>query len=71
MAKPVELASKKGTKNKAKKQRKFDRNKKFCEVYARDHTREKNKIKKLEKHLKRFPDDAAAVKSLETLRGIV
>ncbi len=56
---------------KTKKQRKYGRNAKYCEVYARTHRREKNKMRKLKKHLIRFPMDKTAAKALETCKHIV
>lgn len=44
----------------SKKQRKVGRNAIYCKAYANTNRREKNKIKKLQKHLIRFPDDKAA-----------
>ncbi len=50
--------------NKSKKNRKHGRNKKYCEAYRNAHRREVNKIKRLRKHLKKFPEDANAKKAL-------
>jgi hypothetical protein len=50
---------------KGKKQRKWGRNKIYCSYYALTHKREKNKIKRLKKHLVRFPQDQCAIKAME------
>ena len=47
------------------KQRKYDRNRKWCESYRNRGQREKNKVKKLRRHLARFPGDKVAVKVVE------
>lgn len=43
-----------------KKNRKYGRNKKFCERYRLEGRREKNRKIRLARHLKRFPDDGVA-----------
>lgn len=45
---------------KTKKHRKHDRNKIFCASYANSNRREKNKLKKLAKHLAKFGNDNCA-----------
>lgn len=57
------------TRKKGKKNRKHDRNRKWCESYRARGQREKNKVKKLLKHLNRFPDDLAAKRVLANLKG--
>lgn len=56
-----------------KKQRKHGRNALSCKQYTITHRREHNKIRRLKKHLIRFPDDAGANKAIErcmvTIRG--
>lgn len=56
-----------------KKQRKWGRNALSCQAYKNSHRREHNKIRRLKKHLARFPDDkvgAAAVENcLKVIRG--
>ena len=59
------MAVKQGGKN-----RKYGRNKKFCDAYKASHTREKNKIIRLTKHCERLPSDAAAAAKLESLKNI-
>ncbi len=49
---------------KGKKNRKWDRNRVWCEAYRRRGQREKNKAKKLRKHLSRHPDDKIAAQAL-------
>lgn len=48
-----------GAKN-SKKQRKYGRNAAYCLSYKNFNRREKNKIKKLVKHLARFSNDNCA-----------
>jgi len=45
---------------KTKKNRKHGRNKVWCEVYRREGRREKNKCKRLRKHIVRHPNDNVA-----------
>lgn len=50
-----------------KKNRKYGRNKKWCEVYRMRSQRERNKVRKLARHLKKYPHDATAKKALRSL----
>lgn len=50
-----------------KKGRKIGRNKKSCELYRAQHRRERNKIRKIKKYLKRHPNDKQAAKRAEVL----
>jgi hypothetical protein len=43
-----------------KKNRKWNRNKVFCTAYRNSNTREKNKAKRLARHLKHHPLDKSA-----------
>lgn len=59
--------------NGSNKMRKVGRNAISCKAYANTNRREKNKIKKLQKHLINFPDDAnakAAIASCKAAIGI-
>ena len=56
---------------KTKKQRKFGRNANFCLVYKNTNRREKNKIKKLVKHLTKFANDNCAKVALGNCKVIV
>lgn len=56
-----------GTPKKGKKNRKHGRNKTFCEQYARENRREKNKRKTLIRHVKDFPNDFVAAKALKAI----
>ena len=47
-----------------KKNRKYGRNARYCELYRVRHQRERNKVKRLLRHLKRFPKDRCAGDSL-------
>lgn len=47
--------------------RKYDRNRSGCENYTRLHRREKNKIRKLVKYLKKWPNAEDAKKALRKL----
>jgi hypothetical protein len=51
-------------KNQSKKSKKHGRSKAECQNYRNTARREKNKIKKLEKHLIKFPDDVSAKDAL-------
>lgn len=50
-----------------KKNRKHGRNKKQCELYRNQQTREKNKARRLKKHLSRHPGDIGAEAILKDL----
>ena len=56
---------------KSKKNRKTGRNAVYCKFYAQTHRRERNKIVKLKKHLKAFPDDKCAQDTLKRLQLMV
>ena len=58
---------------KSNKCRKLGRNASYCLSYKNTNKREKNKIKKLVKHLARLPNDAvakAAIARCKTIIGI-
>lgn len=55
----------------SKKQRKHGRNAIFCKAYKSTSRREKNKLKKLEKHLAVFVDDYVAKHALAACKKIV
>lgn len=55
MAAPVKHRAKK-----TKKNRKHGRNATACARYAASHRREHNKLRRLKKHLVKFPNDACA-----------
>lgn len=57
-----------GQRSGGKKNRKIGRNQKWCEAYQARHQREKNKVVKMKRHVKRFPMDARAVKQLADVR---
>lgn len=57
----------KGKKSKGKKGRKMGRNLVWCANYRNQQTREKNKARKIAKHLKIHPGDTDALKVLKTL----
>lgn len=50
---------------KGKKQRKYGRNALYCATYERENRREKNKVRRLKKHLVYFPADLVAVKAID------
>ena len=54
-----------------KKQRKWGRNATFCLYYKNSNRREKNKVKKLKKHLLRFPSDLCALKAVDVANKII
>lgn len=53
---------------KGKKNRKYGRNGAYCQMYRLTNKRERNKLKKLKKHLEKFPDDKQAQKVIKDLR---
>lgn len=53
--------------NKTNKNRKYDRNRKWCQAYRLAGTREKNKKKKLISRFKRNPEDKGCWGALEKL----
>ena len=48
---------------KGKKNRKFDRNRIWCQAYKNRGQREKNKLRRLNKHLNRHPGDGCAIEA--------
>jgi hypothetical protein len=56
---------------KSKKQRKFGRNANFCLVYKNTNRREKNKVKKLVRHLAKFGNDNCAKVALGNTKVIL
>ena len=53
------------------KSKKMGRNKIVCAAYRSSHRREKNKIKRVRRHLMRFPGDKVAEQCVENLRMYV
>lgn len=49
---------------KGKKNRKWKRNKAFCERYFREGRQEKNRRRRILRHLRKFPNDLAAQQAL-------
>jgi len=60
----VKTTGKKSGKNRG---RKYDRNRVKCKLYRERGRRERNKIRKLRRHLKRQPEDHQAVEVLRSL----
>jgi hypothetical protein len=56
---------------KTKKQRKFGRNAAFCLRYRNSRRREHNKLRRLKKHLARFPGDAIALKAVDLCKVVI
>lgn len=54
-----------------KGQRKAGRNKIPCQRYRNEMRQEKNKLRRLRRHLKRHPNDTPAVPVMEALRKMV
>ncbi|KKN90112.1 hypothetical protein LCGC14_0232250 [marine sediment metagenome] len=48
--------------------KKHGRNKRACEAYHARGQREKNKILKIKRHLKKYPTDVAAAAKLKSLK---
>ena len=55
----------------SKKQRKWDRNRLFCQGYRNRNQREKNKVRRLNRHLKAFPSDYVASRAVEVCRKLI
>lgn len=51
--------------------KKYGRNKVKCEIYRREHRREKNKIRKLSKLLKRHPNNLQILKTINKLKTLI
>lgn len=58
-------------KKEGKKNRKVGRNANYCKFYALTHRRERNKLVKLKKHLKKFPNDKSALAAVETCKFVL
>lgn len=54
---------------KTNKNRKYGRSRSRCESYRKRGMRERNKKRKLLRHLRKFPRDKLATKALEVLNG--
>ena len=54
----------------SKKNRKIGRNVRYLARYVAEHRYAKNKVVKLDRHLKRFPDDACAKASRDLHRAM-
>ena len=50
--------------DKRNKNRKYDRNRKWCEAYRKAGTRERNKVRRIKAHLKRHPNDRVGQRAL-------
>jgi hypothetical protein len=59
------MADKKQGKNK-----KYGNNKVWCQVYRATDRRMKNKLLKVERHVRRFPEDSQAFNKLRSLKGV-
>ena len=55
----------------SKKHRKVGRNADSCKAYKNSNRREKNKLKKLAKHLARFANDACAKDAVGNTKAII
>lgn len=63
-----------GLLNKARggrKNRKWGRNKAFCENYRKTHRREVNKLRRLNKHIVLCPNDSCAADAINRLNLLV
>jgi hypothetical protein len=54
-----------------KKQRKWDRNRNYCKAYRLSCRREHNKIRRIKKHLVRFPADQVARVAIDRAISII
>jgi len=52
----------------SKKSKKVGKCLTYCKFYKATKQREKNKVRKMAKHLKRFPDDLAAVERMKIIK---
>lgn len=55
----------------SKKQRKWGRNTDSCRHYAATNRRERNKLVRLARHLKRFPDDSCAIAAVDHAKSVI
>lgn len=55
----------------SKKHRKVGRNADYCKAYANTNRREKNKIKKLKKHLAKFGNDNCAKAAVDNCKVVI
>lgn len=55
----------------SKKNRKYGRNSAFCLAYKNSNRREKNKVKKLTRHIAAFANDRCAVHCLANLKKVL
>jgi hypothetical protein len=55
----------------SKKQRKWDRNRLFCQGYRNRNQREKNKVRRITRHLKKFPNDRVATRAVDLCRTAI
>lgn len=51
-----------------KKNRKHGRNKNSCKFYAASHRHERSHLRRIKKHLTRFPEDRTALAALERFK---
>lgn len=54
-----------GKAKKTKKGKKVGRNSLSCQRYKLEHRRERNKLKRLKRHLNKFPHDLCATKAVD------
>lgn len=59
------------TAKKSKKDRKWGRNAAYCLSYKNSNRREKNKLRRLAKHLKRFPGDKIAQNAVKLAQAAI
>ena len=64
------LPSRKKKQDRKNKNRKYGRNKKWCELYRAMDRRRLNKIVKMERRLRKNPNDVGAAVALERLKGL-
>jgi hypothetical protein len=60
-----------GKAKRTKKQRKYGRNAKYCTWYAATHQREKNRLKRLLKHIKRHVADLCALQAVQVCKTVL
>lgn len=56
---------------KGKKNRKHGRNESYCAAYASNRRRDRNKLRRLNKHLRRFPGDGCAHEAVARIAPVL
>lgn len=65
----VQLPTRKNKKQQGGSNKKKGRNKQRCEIYRMINRRLSNKVRKMQRHIRKFPNDAQAIKALKKLQN--